>query len=188
MDLWGTGAAPSPEQVLARAMADGDDSARRGLFALASDPGNAAYDPQLAADQLIALVRGGAASDESFVRGAYLNAPQAVRDLVDAGADLGPAFRRAAEAGSAEAQYAWAMLLRDRARGAAELGESARWLLAAAENGHGPAMAELGAVLAQGLGVTVDRANAALWYDRAADAGEDGAAETARLLRLVPGQ
>lgn len=188
MDLWGTGAAPSPAEVLARAMEDGDDSARRSLFALSADPAAAGYDPQRAAEQLIALVRGGDPADEAFVRGAYLAAPPAVRERVDAAADLGPAFRRAAEAGAAEAQYAYAMLLRARARGAAELGESARWLLAAAENGHAPAMAELGAVLAQGLGVPVDRAAAALWYDRAAGAGEEGAAEAARLLRLVPAQ
>jgi TPR repeat protein len=187
MEAWGTRAAPDRITVLAREMAEGDGGARRSLWALTANPDLAGYDPAAAADHLLALVQGGNASDEAFVLTAYREAPPAVRAAVAARFDMGPIYRRAAEAGRARAQLDLALLLRAQAKGPADLAASAGWLEQAAKAGDVTAMAELGRVMAGGLGLPADRDGALHWLDQAGTAGDAGAAELARLLRLSGG-
>ena len=186
MDLYGTGAAPGAADVLARTLAEGDATARRGLYGLLSNPNRTGYDPARAAEQLVALLRTGDPGDADFVLASYREAPREIRAAVDAAFDLRPLLRKAGEAGDAQAQYDLAMLLRARASGAADLAESARLLTAAAEGGNGAAMTALAGVLANGLGVPADRKAAIGWYKRASEAGDRNAAEMARLLALLP--
>jgi hypothetical protein len=186
MEAYGTRPAPDRIAVLSRELAEGDGGARQSLYALTANPDLAGHDPAAAADHLLALARGGAA-DQAFALTAYRNAPAAVRAALDARFDMMPLYRRAAEAGSAEARLDLALLLRAQAGGPADLAASAGWLEKAAGAGNVTAMAELGRVLATGLGVAPDPAAALRWLDQAAAAGDAGAADLARLLRLSEG-
>lgn len=185
MDLYATGAAPTEAEVLARSLAEGDETARRGLYALLSNPARPSYDPVKAAEHLVALLRGGDPGDVEFALESYRRAPEDLRAAVASGVDLRPLFRAAAESGNARAQYDMAMLLRQTARNSADLTESARLLKLAAEGGHIPAMTALGEALSQGLGLPEDRQTALDWLKRAGDGGDRRGAELARLLALA---
>lgn len=186
MDLYATGPMPGPADVLARTAAEGDTGARRSLYLLAADADRAGYDPDKAAEILIALLQSGDRADEEFALDGYRSAPVEIRKVVDGAVDLRPLLRRGAEAGNAQAQFDMAFLLRNSARGAADLAEAAGWLKKAADGGNVAAMRALADALTQGLGVPADKATAIGWYDRAAEAGDKEAAEMARLLRLSP--
>ena len=186
MEAYGTRAAPDQIAVLAREAAEGMGGARRSLYALTANPDLPGYDPAVAADHLLALAQGSAA-DQSYALAAYRDAPAEVRAAVATRFDMMPLYRRAAEAGAAQAQLDLALLLQTQARGAADLAASAGWLEKAAGAGNVTAMAELGRVLATGLGVPPDRAGALRWLDQAGTAGDAAAADLARLLRLSEG-
>jgi TPR repeat protein len=83
-----------------------------------------------------------------------------------------PLFRKAADAGSADAQ-AWLGYLMDLAE---ENTEAVRWYRAAAEQGHKDGLAGLADMYAKGEGVEKDLAEARSLYEKAADAGQDRAA------------
>ncbi|MBE2278069.1 MAG: sel1 repeat family protein [Rhodobacteraceae bacterium] len=186
MDLYGTGPMPGPADVLARTAAEGDLASRRSLYLLAADADRAGYDPKKAADMLVALLQSGNKADEDFAMENYRSAPAEVRAAVDDAVDLRPLLRRAAEAGNGQAQFDLAFLLRNTARGGADLTESVRWLTKSAESGNVAAMKALADALTQGLGATADKQAAIGWYDKAARGGDKTAAEMARLLRLAP--
>ncbi len=186
MDLYGTGPMPGPADVLARTAAEGDLTARRSLYLLSADPDRAGYDVAKAADLLVGLLQSGDKADEDFALAAYRGAAPDIRKAVDSAVDLRPLLRRAAEAGNVQAQLDLAFLLRDSARGGADLAESVRWMKKSAEGGNVAAMKALADALTQGLGVAIDRPAAIGWYQRAAEGGDAAAAEMARLLRLAP--
>lgn len=184
---YATGAAPDAGTVMAREAAEGTPAALRSQFVLTSNPGLSGYDPAAAAAALHALADAGGPGDAAFVLQAWRTAPEDLRAAILAMGDLRPALRRAAETGSAEARHDYALLLRQEARGAADLAESARWLAEAAAQGHVPAMVEMGHVLTMGLGVPADHAAALDWFRTAARAGSLDAAEMARLLAFEAG-
>jgi TPR repeat protein len=106
---------------------------------------------------------------------------------VDDAVDLRPLLRRAAEAGNGQAQFDLAFLLRNTARGGADLTESVRWLTKSAESGNVAAMKALADALTQGLGATADKQAAIGWYDKAArgrrqDRSRNGAAAAPRTV------
>ena len=183
---FGIGAAPDERAVYRRAAADGSLTAHRQLFRLAADPGLQTYDPQAAARHVAVLLDKGDAGDRRWAQVQYRQAPDDVRKAVAEAVDLRALYLGAAEAGDVQAMLELALLLRDQAGSVAELEQSARWLKKAADNGSVPAMGELGHVLAYGIGTPVDRQEALRWLDKAARAGEADAAQTARLLRLMP--
>ena len=91
-------------------------------------------------------------------------------------------FRRAAEAGSVEAQLAVATA-HYLGRGALlDKTQAARWYRLAAQGGDAGAMYLYAAMVETGDGVATDLAEARYWYAAAARNGEAGAAEKARAI------
>ncbi|KNG93295.1 tetratricopeptide repeat protein [Pseudaestuariivita atlantica] len=179
-----TGAAPDREGVAARAVADGDAGALRTLYRLTSDPDLEGFDPDLAADHLLALVTRGNAQDKAWVLGQFRRAPRDVQDAVMARFDMGALYRQLGQGGDVAARTEYGLMLRDRATTRGELAEAAKWLLSAAEGGHVAAMAAYGEMLGQGQGVVRDVPGALHWLDQAAASGDRGSKRAARLLRL----
>lgn len=192
MAAYGTGAAPSEADVLARDAADGDRAALRDLYDLAADPGLRTYDPAAAATHLIALLgqggEGGSAADEAWVLARFRAASLEVRAAAGRRFDIAGLTLRAAQRGDVGAKLDLALLLRAQATGPVDLQASTRWLGEAAEAGDVAAMAELGRSYALGLGVAPDRAAALDWLGRAARGGNAEAADLARLLGLEAGR
>lgn len=181
----GIGAAPGPVEVYERQLAEGDDGARRSLFALTGNPDLPTYDPRAAAGHLLGVLESGDAHDEAWVLRSYRLAPPEVQAEASSRFDLRALYHRAAGRGDAVAALELGLLLRQTASGPAELSDSLRWLQASAEAGNIEAMAELGQMLATGLGGAPDREAALAWLDRAGRGGNAQAGDMARLLRLA---
>ncbi len=88
--------------------------------------------------------------------------------------------RRAAEAGSTEAQVALATALYLGRGTAKDTTQAARWYRVAAQSGDAGAMYLYASMVESGEGVPRDLAEARYWYAAAARGGEVGAAEKAR--------
>ena len=80
-------------------------------------------------------------------------------------------FRRAADHGSADAEYLLGTLYLEGKGVTKSPGEAARWFRNAAEQGHAGAEYSLGTLYAGGLGVGKSPAEAARWYRKAAEQG-----------------
>jgi len=184
MQVFAKGAAPSAQDVYRRALAEGNDTARRSLFRLTADSDLESYDPAVAAGHLAALAQGAQVGDAVWALGQYRRAAPAVQAAADALFDIADLYRRAAETGDTRAKVDQALLLRDRARVPADLAASAALLIEAAEAGNGVAMLELGQVMGFGIGVARDVRGALGWLDRAAQLGQADAPALAALLRL----
>ena len=182
--LYGTGAAPTARDVQARNLGDGDETALRSLFALTSDPDAKTYDPLEAAEHLLAILERGSTDDEAWVLDAYRRAAPAVQTLIGQKINIADVYQRATRRGDVTAKLDYGLMLRATATKAADLSASARWLKEAAEGGNVEAMAELGQVLAYGIGVPQDRRGGLIWLEKAAQAGDPTAKEAARLMRL----
>lgn len=184
MALYGRGAAPDAREVAERNLADGDESARRNLFALTANPDLPSYDPQAAADHLLAILASANPDDISWVVETFRAAPEGLRRAISDKVDMTTVFRSAAERGDVAAMLELGLLLRARAQTAMDLNASARWLEAAAKGGSVAGMAEYGRVLSLGLGVPIDRAAGLSWLEQAGQAGDAEAAALARAIRL----
>jgi TPR repeat protein len=182
--LFDAGRAPGPRDVAARDLADGDASALRSLFLLAADPDLDTYDAEAATDHLLALLRLGNAGDETWVLSHYRHADPTLRALIAPRIDMKALYLKAAGRGDIAAKLDFALLLRDTAEGMSDLQASARWLKEASEGGNITAMAELGEVLAYGIGIPRDPRGALIWLEQAERAGNPRAAGLARQLRL----
>lgn len=187
MALYGRGAAPDAREVAERNLADGDESARRNLFALTANPDLPGYDPKAAAEYLLAILSSGNPDDVSWVVETFRDAPADLRRAIEDQVDMTTVFRSAAERGDVTAMLELALLLRAKAQTAMDLNTSARWLEAAAKGGNVAAMAEFGRVLSLGLGVPIDRASGLSWLEQAGQAGDADAEELARALRVGSG-
>ncbi len=106
------------------------------------------------------------------------------------------ALEKRAAAGDAEAQFRLGQYLEDSARNlnaaaaSAQLTEAASWYKAAADQGQGPALNNLGAMLVDGRGVPEDAQQAASYYRRGAQMGNREAETNLALLILrkrIPG-
>ncbi len=106
-----------------------------------------------------------------------------VQALVEAEVNIRSLYAQAAEAGSAVGQLELAKIIRAEAAGQAELAEYARLLTAAAEQGQSEAMYLLSDAYSLGLGVDASLETSREWLFRAAEAGNQQAAETVRLLQ-----
>ena len=183
--LYAKGAAPTERDVLARNVAEGDLAARRSLFTLTADPDLKTYDPVEAAEHLTAILQQGSAGDEAWALDSYRRVPPAVQVLIGQTVNIGDVYLRATRRGDVTAKLDYGLMLRATATRATDLTASARWLKEAAEGGNVEAMAELGQVLAYGIGVPQDRRSGLVWLEQAARAGHPTAKEAVRILRLV---
>jgi TPR repeat protein len=184
MNSFNKGRAPTEREIYERNLAEGDEIARRNLVTLTADPDLPSYDPAAAAENMLAILAGGRADDEAWVLETYRRATPALRAAVSAKLDMGTVFLAAAQRGDVTAKLDLALLLRATAQKSADLQVSARWLVEAANGGNVTAMAELGHVLAYGIGVPQDRVAALTWLEQAERAGDPAAGEAARLLRI----
>lgn len=105
-----------------------------------------------------------------------------VQALVEAEVDVRGLYERAAEAGSAVGQLELAKIIQAEAQGREDLAEYARLLTAAAEQGQAEAMYLLSSAYSLGLGVEPSVETSRDWLFRAAEAGNQQAEETVRLL------
>jgi len=96
-----------------------------------------------------------------------------------------PRTLRSAQQGDAEAQFRIArILLSDPEPDRKNAAEAVRWLNAAAEQDHTPAMVQLGKLYRSGVGVLQNFGNAAKWIETAAVLGDpEGMHELGRLYR-----
>lgn len=175
---------PGAREVQLRLLAEGDMQAHRALYDLAADRALETYDPEAAADHLLALVASSRPADQDWVLNTYRRAEATVQQRVNERFDINHLYRSAARTGDPAAKTEYALLLRANAKTPAELETSAILLAEAAEAGHPEAMAEWGYMLAHGLGATRDEATALDWLDLASAAGQTAAGELAGLLRL----
>lgn len=182
MAAFDTGAAPTQREVFERALADGDLTANRSLYFLTADPDLPSYDPEAAAEHLLALM--GTADEEAFVLGSYRIADPEIRAALSRRVDMENLFLRAAQRGDIVAKRDYAILVRDTAASLVDLQTSARWLQEAADGGDIVAMAELGRALAYGIGIPEDKAAALVLLEQAERAGNVEAMALARLVRL----
>ncbi len=181
MAMFDVGAAPDADDVAARLVADGAPHAHRQAFWQAANPDLRSYDPLAAADLLNAAFE--RPEERAWAVSAWRKTGPAIREIVAEAHDIRGLSRASAEAGNSAIRFEHAMLLRDDARGAADLAESVTWLTRAAEAGHSDAMVELGFALAFGLGVASDDAAALQWLDRASADHNDRADSLAALIR-----
>jgi hypothetical protein len=184
LDDYGNGNPPNELDVQKRNLAEGDMGALRGIFALTADSDLRTYDPAVAADTLLRLIKEGTAEDEAWVLGLYRKVDPGVRTAIESKVDIQGLYEKAAGRGELSAKVEYGLLLRANAKTPAQLAASAKWLEEAAEAGDTTAMAEYGAALAHGYGVPADPAAALLWLDKAGQAGNTQAADLARLLRI----
>ena len=184
IDAYATGNPPNELDVQKRNLAEGDLGAKRSIFALTADSDLRTYDPTVAVDTLVQLLRQGSAEDETWVLGLYRKIDPAVRAQIDSKIDMRGLYEKAAMRGDVYAKLEFGLLLRDTAKTPANLIASAKWLKEAAEAGNVLAMAQYGSALAYGLGVTADPAGALTWLDKADQAGNLQARDLARLLRI----
>lgn len=105
-----------------------------------------------------------------------------VEELVAGQVDVRGLYERAAEAGSPVGQLELAKMLRAEAQGQEDLAEYARLLTSAAEGGEPEAMRLLSDAFSFGLGVQPSLELSREWLFRAAEAGNQEALETVRLL------
>ncbi|MFC6585182.1 tetratricopeptide repeat protein [Sulfitobacter aestuariivivens] len=157
------------------------------LIVLTANPDLATYDAEAASGYILQALENSSAASLPDVVALFRAAPDEVQKQVQTTVDIGLTLQRAAEAGSVNAAYEYAMLLRERARLTADLGRSANWLQQAAERGHRDAMYEYGYAIGFGLGRPADPAEALLWLDQAGRVGHPKAAETAHVLRVKSG-
>ncbi len=188
IDMWRKGKAASEREVFERLLADGNPNAHRELYRLTANPDLETYNPQAAAEHLFAMMSRNGAGDEQWILASYRNADVDVRDAIQTRFDINNVFKRAIDNGSVEAQYEYAMVLREKASQPRDLLESARWLKSAAESGNVSAMLEYGYALAYGIGVPRNIREAAVWLDQASEGGNEKAASLARLIRIGAGQ
>ena len=107
----------------------------------------------------------------------------AVQARVEAQIDVRGLYEQAAEAGSAVGQLELAKIVQTEADSQTDLAEYARLLTAAAEQGEPEAMYLLSTAYSFGLGVEPSLESSRDWLFRAAEAGDDDAVETVRLLQ-----
>ncbi|WP_306132374.1 hypothetical protein [Roseivivax marinus] len=112
-------------------------------------------------------------------------APDEVREKVEANIDRRALLRASAEGGNAEAQLELAMLVQDEAETAADLNRYADLLAASAGQGNDAAMLRLSQAYTYGLGVERSLERADLWLARAAEAGNEEAVRTTRMLETA---
>lgn len=105
-----------------------------------------------------------------------------VQTLVEAEVDIRALFEEAAGAGSAVGQLELAKIVRAEAQGQGDLARYAALLTAAAEQGEPEAMQLLSEAYSLGLGVEPSVETSRDWLFRAAEAGNEEAAATVRLL------
>ena len=183
----------TPESILngvalfEAAFAQGDETAARGLFALAVDPATAGYDPEHAAAMLQDAMVGTNQSVLPGYLGRYRRADSATQAVIAAKVDMPAAYRIAANSGDVFAMRTYAMHLRETAATAADLTQSTQWLAQAAEGGDTTAMAEFGYALAFGIGIPAEPDDALIWLERAADNGSEKARAITSLINLQDG-
>lgn len=83
---------------------------------------------------------------------------------------------RAAQHGNVDAQYEYAIALRDGHGTVQDYNAARRWMQVAAEGSSGPAQFALGMMYRSGLGIPVDNVKAYVWLNVAAAQGVPGAA------------
>lgn len=188
MKRYKIGEAPTEQDVLERALGDGEAGALRQLYRLAADPDLETYDPAAAATYLSQVLNLVNDSDVPWILSNIATADAAVREEVGKQFDIGELFQRSARNGDVQAAYSYGMLLRRTARTPSELVESASWLRDAAENGSVPAMREYGYALFLGIGIPRDNPGAAEWLSRAVRMGDARAEELLTLLELGAGR
>jgi TPR repeat protein len=188
-------ALPAPIDDAVAAYQRGDLTAARMAFTRLASQGVPAADYNLAVMHLRRELPG--ANDSEAMRlmtkaaeAGFLTAMEGLAEIYEQGGagrrrDLPQAviwYRRAAEAGSVDAQVAvgTAHYL---GRGAVkDPAAAARWYRLAAQGGDAGAMYLYASMVEQGDGVERDLAEARYWYSAAARGGEAGAAEKAKEL------
>ncbi|QBF30870.1 tetratricopeptide repeat protein [Thalassococcus sp. S3] len=184
MEAFNEGAAPTELEVYQRLLAEGKTSAHRSLFRLTANPDLETYDPDAAAQHMLALLGQGAAGDRSWVLSTFRRADEDVRALISEQFDMTDLYLKASQSGDVAAKFEFGLLLRDTARAPSDLANSARWLREAAEAGNADAMAEFGYALAYGIGVQKNVKEAIQWLEHAATTGNRRAEDLVSLLRL----
>lgn len=99
-------------------------------------------------------------------------------------------FEKAANHGSAEAQYRFGLALQEGRGVLQDYNASFHWLEKAAQQGHPQAQYSYGQLYRAGIGVEVDRARAYLWFNLAAaqGVGEAASARDSLVWQLDPKQ
>lgn len=194
--LWSFGAMADPRlQDALEAYARGDFATARAAFERLSREGVPAADYNLAVMHLRGERRDASTAEavrlmERAAGAGFVTAMVGLGELYERGhTGLKPDlplsvrwFRRAAEAGSVEAQLAVATA-HYLGRGAPlDKAQAARWYRLAAQGGDAGAMYLYAAMVETGDGVAIDLAEARYWYAAAARNGEAGAAEKARAI------
>ena len=157
----------------------------RGLVLLLSSlcaSGLVADTPPVSAADLIARAQAGSAWDQLNLGAAY--------DHGRAGFPLDPVravawYRRAAEAGLAEAQFNLAHCLATGNGTPRDDAEALAWMLKAAEQDLASAQYLVGVMLLEGIGGDADRGRAVRWLERAALNGNSDAASLLERLRDI---
>jgi TPR repeat protein len=157
----------------------------RGLVLLLSSlcaSGLVADTPPVSAADLIARAQAGSAWDQLNLGAAY--------DHGRAGFPLDPVravawYRRAAEAGLAEAQFNLAHCLATGNGTPRDDAEALAWMLKAAEQDLASAQYLVGVMLLEGIGGAADRGRAVRWLERAALNGNSDAASLLQRLRDI---
>ncbi|MDX8354908.1 hypothetical protein [Cognatiyoonia sp. IB215182] len=187
LQIEGMDAAETAQAFFERAYAKGDPSAARGLFELLVAPEAETYDPDRAAEMLLASVDN---PDRKVLEGylaRYRRADPVAQAAIGANIDMPEIYLTAANNGDVFAMRTYAMYLRDNAAAAQDLATSTDWLVRAAEGGDTTAMAELGYALAFGLGTAPNPQEALVWLEKAAANGSVKASAITSLLNLEDG-
>ncbi|MDO6730057.1 hypothetical protein Q4577_08505 [Marinovum sp. 2_MG-2023] len=181
MEVFDTGAAPTPVDVVARDRGD-DIAARWRLFDLTARPDLSGFDAQAAAGHFAGLVSQPDNIPRAFER--YFAAPPEVRRAIDQSMNFRQLLARATASGEPEALWRHARLLQSEARNVQTMAAATAAVRQAAEAGSVAAMAEFGRAKLYGTGTNREVTEALEWLDKAAAGGNQEAGELARQLRL----
>ena len=163
---------------------ENDDALRRAYLEL-SDPRLRSFDVAGAAGALVSLLESPDPERRAWALGRFRAADPRIMEALLATLDINQVFETEAKAGNPEAQYDWAMYLRNTAELPEDLKASGEWLLASAQAGNAEAMAEYGFALGFGVGVERDTKLALIWLQKAQSLGSARARELAQMLRSM---
>jgi len=169
--------------LLNGAREQGNRTATLRLAALAQEDAEGfELPPEDLAGLFVDLIGVSAIEDVPNVLRRVRRADPEVQALVEAQVDVRSLYEQAAAAGSAVGQLELAKFVQAEASGQEDLAEYARLLTASAEQGQAEAMYLLSGAYSFGLGVQPSLETSRDWLFRAAEAGNQEALETVRLL------
>lgn len=166
------------------ARADGSRVAIQRLLNIYSRRTSPDYNPSLAAELFVDLVRVSAPEELPAALSRLRGATPEVRAIAYRSVDETALFLTAANSGNPVAMREYALLLRKRAATTADVIESTDWLRKAAELGEPTAMVDFAEALVFGIGTDPSREEALEWLAKASDLGNEEAALRLRSLQL----